>query len=84
MKTVRVMMAGALCVTLQGCWFVYIPGSLIDKVTGNAGNLCVSETVKVGDRITMGNGTTRIIETISGVSYRCNADTRLPILATGV
>lgn len=83
MKTVRVMVAGALCMSLQGCWFVYIPGSLIDRVTGNAGNLCVAETVRVGDRVTMGNGTTRVIEAISGVSYRCKSDARIPILATG-
>lgn len=60
---------------LGGCWFVYIPGSAIsgaaDALSGNTGNLCVSESAKLGDRIRMPSGEIGTVKKLEGPSGRC-------------
>lgn len=60
---------------LQGCWFVFIPGSLVqaaaDGITGAEGNHCVNERAKVGDYINLTDGTRWKVESLSGTSTRC-------------
>jgi hypothetical protein len=59
---------------LQGCFFVWIPGSVVnavaDGLSGAEGAHCVSSTAKVGDQITV-NGTTWRVVSLSGTSTRC-------------
>lgn len=56
----RYVIIVAAALTLQGCWFVFIPGSLIsgaaDAMSGNQGQNCVGETARVGDRIRLNDG----------------------------
>lgn len=65
-----------LCLLLNGCFFVYLPGqaigSLEDSITGSFGNMCVPETAKIGDRLKQADGRTGTVERISGPSSRCN------------
>lgn len=60
---------------LQGCWFVFIPGSLIDAaadgISGAEGHHCVSAGAAVGDHIRLTDGTPWRVESLSGTSYRC-------------
>lgn len=53
----RFASAVALALPLSGCFFFYIPGSLMqsasDSISGNVGNLCVSPGTKVGGQIKM-------------------------------
>lgn len=69
---------------LAGCFFVFIPGSLIQKVsdgfTGAEGEHCVSSVAKIGDRIRTPSGATYTVRSLSGTSSRCN-DPGLPIRA---
>lgn len=64
----------ALPLALQGCWFVFIPGSVMsavtDKVTGSEGDHCVASEAKVGDRINI-NGQMMTVKSLSGTSTRC-------------
>lgn len=68
---------------LSGCFFVFIPGALInaaaDKVTGSEGAHCVGPAARVGDRINVSEGT-GTVQSLSGTSSRCS-DTRYPIRA---
>ena len=63
-----------LCVLLQGCWFIYIPGSAVssvsDSFTGAEGDHCVREASQVGDRIRAA-GKVGTIKSLSGTSSRC-------------
>lgn len=74
----------ALATQLSGCWFVFIPGSLMQKVsdgiTGSEGEHCVPSSAKVGDRIAMPYGGTGEIKSLSGTSVRCT-DPQRPIRA---
>jgi len=80
------IMAVALAVTTQlgGCFFVFIPGSLIqrvsDSVTGAEGDNCVSTAATVGSRINLPDGRTATVKSLSGTSVRCT-DARYPIRA---
>jgi hypothetical protein len=60
---------------LQGCWFVFIPGSVIaaagDALSGAKGAHCVASTARVGDLIRLSNGSTWKVESLSGTSSRC-------------
>lgn len=60
---------------LQGCWFVFIPGSLIeaaaDGITGAEGQHCVNSEAKVGDTIKLTDGTNWKVLSLSGTSNRC-------------
>lgn len=82
----RMMLAAGLVALTQlgGCWFVFIPGSLIQRVsdglTGAEGEHCVSRAVKVGDRISLPDGKAGEVKSLSGTSVRCT-DPNLPIRA---
>lgn len=69
---------------LSGCWFIFIPGSVIsavsDSITGAKGENCVSNQAKVGDRIRMPNGAVGVVKSLSGTSVRCS-QLELPIRA---
>ena len=69
---------------LQGCWAVFIPGSVMnsvsDSVTGAEGNNCVGPSAKVGDRIRMSDGRIGSVKSLSGTSTRCTSP-ELPIRA---
>jgi hypothetical protein len=60
---------------LQGCWFVFIPASVInaaaDGLSGAEGEHCVSAQAKVGDVIRLDSGGLWKVESLSGASYRC-------------
>lgn len=72
------------CLLLQGCWFVFIPGSLMaavsDGITGAEGNHCVSAGAKVGDKVKMPGGGVATVKSLSGTSVRCQQP-ELPIRA---
>lgn len=69
---------------LQGCLFVYIPGSVIDgvsdKLSGARGAYCVPGSAAVGDRINVAGVGQGTITSLSGTSYRCQEPHR-PIRA---
>lgn len=69
---------------LQGCLFLYIPGSAVsaisDTFTGAEGNNCVGANAKVGDRISVPGMKTATVKTLSGTSVRCT-DPAMPIRA---
>ena len=70
----------ALASQLSGCWFVFIPGALIakasDAVTGDKGEHCAPEGVKVGDRF----GSQTVVS-VSGKSSRCSDATPIRVEA---
>ena len=69
---------------LQGCFFAFIPGSVVssisDSITGAEGSNCVASTTQVGDNIRLPGGSTGAIKSLSGTSSRCT-DSRYPIRA---
>lgn len=69
---------------LAGCWFVFIPGSLIahasDAITGDSGEHCVSRSVSPGQTIKLTTGQTEKVQSVSGASVRCQ-DSAYPIRA---
>lgn len=69
---------------LQGCWFVFIPGSVIgavtDSLTGAEGSHCVGAGVKVGDTVRMPGNGRATVKSLSGTSTRCQ-DPAMPIRA---
>lgn len=81
MRTLFVLLS---CVALQGCWFVFIPGSVTgaisDSLTGAEGSHCVPEFSKVGDKIRLPGGGVGIIKSLSGTSVRCTQP-QMPIRA---
>lgn len=78
----------AACTQLAGCWFVFIPGSLVQKVsdgiTGAEGEHCVARHVKVGDRLTTPSGKVGTVQSLSGTSSRCGDPDRPIRAAIGV
>lgn len=70
------------CTQIAGCWFIFVPGSVIDRLTGNTGNMCVTDAATVGNVVRKTDGTTVKVVAIAGASTRCT-DARWPILATG-
>jgi hypothetical protein len=65
------------CLCLQGCWFIFIPGSLFAS-----GNTCVAESAYVGQRVhNRYNGKTGTLKEMHGRSERCQSG-ELPIVAT--
>ena len=74
----------AACTQLGGCWFVWIPGGLIqgasDAITGANGEHCVNSSTKVGDKVTMPYGGQGTVVSLSGTSVRCS-DPQRPIRA---
>lgn len=82
----KILMVTAVVLPLQGCFFVaVVPGSVQDGIhdmaTGEQGNRCVSEAVKVGDPVKMPDGKIGKVTAIDGKSSRCT-DTDKPIRAT--
>ena len=75
MRRARVLAVALLCLPLQGCFFLFIPGSLIDaatdKITGDFGDKCIPATAKVGDPFRGDAGQTVRVRRISGPSSRC-------------
>lgn len=69
---------------LQGCLFLYVPGSAVsaisDTFTGAEGNNCVGPNTKVGDRISVPGMKTATVKTLSGTSVRCT-DPTYPVRA---
>lgn len=84
MKRITLIAALAATTQLAGCWFVFIPGSLIQKasdgITGAEGEHCVNSAAKVGDRVAMPYGGSGEIKSLSGTSVRCT-DPQRPIRA---
>jgi hypothetical protein len=69
------LLIGALCLTLQGCWAVYIPGDLTakvqDTITGDKGAHCVSTTAALGESIRVPDGRSGTVVGLYGTSSRC-------------
>jgi hypothetical protein len=65
----------ALTFSVQGCFFIYIPGSVIsgvsDSITGSEGSHCVGPNAKVGDKIRLPGGGIGTVQSLSGTSVRC-------------
>ena len=82
----RLLALAALLLTTQlgGCFFVFIPGSLIqkasDSITGAEGEHCVNSAASVGDSIMLTSGKTATVQSLSGASIRCK-DERFPVRA---
>lgn len=83
-RLTRALVIAGLCGSLSGCWFVFIPGSLIQKVsdgiTGAKGNHCVGRDATVGSRINIPGVGMGTVVSLSGESVRCTTD-RHPIRA---
>lgn len=79
----RTLITLILCLHLSGCWFVWIPGGLVQKVadgvTGAEGEHCVSRAARVGDKLTIPGGMGEI-KSLSGESVMCK-DPNRPIRA---
>lgn len=74
----RYLLVAALVLPLHGClFFFWIPGSVIDKLSG--WNACASEGVQVGNRLKHTDGRIGKVERVSGRSDRCQ-DGKLPVL----
>ena len=71
----RLALAAIACTQLAGCFFVFIPGSLVQKTsdafTGAKGEHCVNSGAKVGDTITLPGGKYGVVRSLSGTSSRC-------------
>ena len=80
----KTLLLAVFATTLQGCWFVFIPGSVVgsvtDAVTGAEGRNCVGANAKVGDRVRLLDGSIGTVKSLSGESSRC-PDSRFPIRA---
>lgn len=80
----KIVLVSTLALSLQGCWFVFIPGSLIestsDAMTGAEGKNCVGDSAKVGDKVLIPGQTPATIKSLSGTSIRCK-DPRYPVRA---
>lgn len=63
---------------LSGCFFIFIPGPVIDKgvdlVTGQRGDHCVGEAAKIGDRILIASKNYTVMK-LEGTSRRCQNPT---------
>ncbi len=83
-KSLLSIVLGYSLLIISGCWFVYIPGSVIeavsDGITGDEGEHCVAANAKVGDIISLPGGGRGTIVSLSGKSMRCK-DSRIPIRA---
>lgn len=84
MRTAYVVAAAVACTQLGGCFFVFIPGSVMakasDAVTGASGEHCVGRGAKVGDKIVMADGKLGTVQKLSGESMGCS-NASMPIRA---
>lgn len=81
---VKIIILCVLAFPLQGCWFIFIPGSAVgaisDGITGAKGEYCVGTSIKVGDKIKKSDGTVLTVKSLSGTSTRCK-ESEKPIRA---
>lgn len=74
-SAVRIGVTLGLCAQLSGCFFIWIPGSLIravsDGITGAKGEHCVARTAQVGDKISVYGVGLGTVKSLSGESVRC-------------
>lgn len=81
---VRLGLLVSLVLSLSGCWFVFIPGSMVssmgDALSGNTGQYCVGESAAVGSMVKMPDGRIGAVQKLEGASSRCS-NTALPIRA---
>lgn len=85
MKRIATVLAMVACTQLSGCFFVFVPGSVVGKIsdglTGDEGEHCVGREVKVGNLIrNPADGELWVVKSLSGTSIRCK-DERYPIRA---
>lgn len=84
MQVFRFLAVMVAALSLQGCWFVFIPGSVMgavsDGITGAKGQHCVGANAKAGDLVKMPDGSVWKVVSTSGTSTRCQ-DSRIPIRA---
>jgi hypothetical protein len=66
----RNIVIAAVALALQGCWGVFIPGSLLEP-----GSYCVGPNAKAGDRIKFGDGRTGTVKEVFRTSSRCQPHT---------
>ena len=76
---IRLFVVAGLVLSLQGCFFIYIPGSVFDSLSGD-GSHCVGDSAKVGDKIRLASGVIGTVEKLSGYSSRC-IDPKWPVRA---
>ena len=76
-RTSKIIVFAFVISSLQGCWFIFIPGSAVgaisDGMTGAKGEFCVANSVKVGDKIQKDANTVLTVKSLSGTSVRCKA-----------
>jgi len=70
MRRLALLCTLAVLPNLGGCFFVFIPGSVIDKVAG-APRFCVSPGAKVGDTMTFNGAQYRITKLVGDSPYYC-------------
>jgi hypothetical protein len=84
MKLSKLILLLILTLSVQGCFFIFIPGSWIsgasDALTGSEGANCVGANAKVGDKVRLPGGGVGTIKSLSGTSVRCT-NPELPIRA---
>ena len=84
MKTLKLLFVALIASQLSGCFFIWIPGSVIqgvkDAATGAEGKNCVSQVAKVGDTMRLPDGSTGTVKSLSGTSSLCT-NPALPIRA---
>lgn len=78
MRKTLLLLSLAASTLLGGCFFVFIPGSLIkaagDAITGAEGEHCVGRGAQVGDRITLPDGKVGTVKSLSGTSTYCTRE----------
>ena len=71
----KLFLVSAMALGLQGCWFVFIPGSMIDAasdaITGSEGASCVGGAAKIGDKVQIPGQKLGTVKSLSGTSIRC-------------
>jgi len=84
MKLTNLILLAPLTLLLQGCWFIYLPGSttgaISDAFTGAEGLHCVKANAKLGDTVQFPGGSQATVKSLSGTSTRCT-NPELPIRA---
>jgi hypothetical protein len=84
MRLCKFILVLTLASSLQGCWFIYVPGNVVgavsDAFTGAEGSNCVGPNAKVGDKVRLPGGGIGTIKSLSGTSSRCK-NPELPIRA---
>ena len=81
----RILVVSAMILPLQGCFFIMIPPSVSnaahDAITGERGDNCVGENIKVGDKVSLPGGAMGTVTELSGKSIRCKEQDK-PIRAS--